>query len=551
MITKNLSPRILDALKKSQWWSAKTRDNGSTIQGLVCPQCGDKSAWAYASDPMSINCNRLSQCGARTKTIELFPEIRRNIERDCPPTKADPHRPAREYLLSRGLSEVLLDGLDYRYLKNARNSGSGAVMFFVGKDEKGNEVLNGRLFCQPAGEGKTHNVGSTKGRLWRHSGFSYDLEKRTWITEGILNALSLLQLGEQAIAVLSAGQDPLNVDLGGFKNLVLSFDNDEAGRRACKKWRLVYPTAAVIFCDPGQDWNDLLVSGSADQVANSFKNNLKRYANNGELAVAATAQEYAEIWNGFYNIAPGLFTFNGSTYFSEKKVPRGGDIENAFIAVSLCFKATLRVVSFIIDRSNPARLEYLYNLEINPRKGKPIEAMATGPDLASHRRLKEWFLSFARINFEGDAKACTALASLITEDKKAPEVKQLAVAGYQTETGDYVFAKWAVDISGKLIQPDKQGNFRIGYNQYFRAPAHAEDKAIIPASIDKDKVKEIYELLFQAWGFNGIVALSWTVAGWFVNQLKAAVNFYPFLSLYGDPASGKSALVTILNAVCE
>nr|WP_320010107.1 hypothetical protein [uncultured Desulfobulbus sp.] len=48
---------------------------------------------------------------------------------------------------------------------------------------------------------------------------------------------------------------------------------------------------------------------------------------------------------------------------------------------------------------------------------------------------------------------------------------------------------------------------------------------------------------------NGIVALSWTVAGWFVNQVKAETNFFPFLSLFGDPASGKSALVTMLNNI--
>lgn len=66
-----LGQRILERLKNSEFWTAKTRTTGRTIQNLVCPVCGDKNAWAYL-EPMAINCNRANQCGARTKTLELF-----------------------------------------------------------------------------------------------------------------------------------------------------------------------------------------------------------------------------------------------------------------------------------------------------------------------------------------------------------------------------------------------------------------------------------------------------------------------------------------------
>ncbi|MBB5348978.1 toprim domain-containing protein [Desulfoprunum benzoelyticum] len=544
-----LNEKLLDALRQSPYWTEKTRSNGNTIQQLICPACGDTKAWAYAARPMSINCNRGSKCGIKKNTFELFPEVRRNIERDFPATKADPHRPAREYLLSRGFSPAILEHLDYRYLKNVRKTGSGAVMFPVGKDEKGKEVLNGRLFSPPPGDGKTHNIGSTTGKYWKHPTIPYDPEKKTWIVEGVLNALSLLELGEQAIAVLSSGQDPAKVDLSEYKFLVLSFDNDAAGHRACKKWHLEHPAAAVILCDQGQDWNDLLQSGTPEQVKNTFSANTPRYILNGKLALAGTAQEYADHWSNFFNTAPGLFAFQGSTYFSEKKIPRGGNAEDAFISVSRCFKGVARVISFILDRSNPARPEYVYHLEIQPVKGRAIEATATGKDLASHRSLKEWFLTYAKINFEGDAKACTALASKISDDKKAPEVKQLTVSGYQPETGNYIFSKWATDTSGKILLPDKRGNFQVGYNQHFRPPTHSEEKAIFPAEIGKDRVKEIHGVILSAWGLNGVVALSWVIAGWFVNQVKATTDFFPFLSLHGDPASGKSALVTTMNAI--
>lgn len=233
--------------------------------------------------------------------------------------------------------------------------------------------------------------------------------------------------------------------------------------------------------------------------------------------------------------------------FAEKKQTRGG--ESSFISTTRCLKATVRVLSFIIDRTNPARPEYIYSLEINPAKGRAIEATATGPDLASPRRLKEWFATYAKLTWEGDAKSGTAFCLAVTDSKQAPEVRQLTQSGYQIETENYIFAKWGVDKSGKFLVPDKRGHFQTGYNRFFRVPAHAEEKAITPSDISQEKVKDIYGAIKGGWGLNGVVAFSWTLASLFVNQLKAALDFFPFLSLYGDPASGKSALVTILNHI--
>ncbi len=232
-----LAAKALECLKNSEWWTNSTRISGNTIQGLTCPACGEKgAAWAYLDSPMAINCNRLSQCGARTKTLELFPELKRNFDTDFKDDKADPQRPAREYLLSRGIPEALLKGLNFWYLANVRNTGCGAVMFTVGKDAQGKIVSNGRLFNPSVGEGKTHNIGSTAGLYWRHPGFTYDPNQPVWITEGIIDALSLLAMGLQAIAVLAAGQDPAKLDLSEFPQKVFAFDNDDAGRAACKKW---------------------------------------------------------------------------------------------------------------------------------------------------------------------------------------------------------------------------------------------------------------------------------------------------------------------------
>lgn len=542
-----LSQRILERLKNSEFWTPKTRTTGQTIQNLACPVCADKSAWAYTAEPRAINCNRANQCGARTKTLELFPELRANVERDFPATKADPHRPAREYLLSRGITLEALKGVDYRYQANARQTGSGAVMFFVGKDDKGKEILNGRLFNPPSGEGKTHNSGSTAGRYWRHQGHSDDPAQPVFITEGILDALSLHTLGAQAVAVLAAGQDPDKVDLAEFQNLVLAFDNDDAGRRAVKKWKQAHPLADVILCDPGEDWNDLLNSGPLEQAKKQFQAALPRYRTNGKLALAETAREWAEIFTDFRGYPPGLFEFHQETHFAVLKTRRGE--EAPYLDVSRCLRAALKVASYTLDRSNPARPEYRYNLEVQAKGRQPLTITASGKDLGNARALNEFLLTTAKLSWEGDAKAATALQVRITGDKRAPEVQLLPVIGYQPEVGAYVFHKWAVDQSGQVVTPDKRGHFRLGYNRIFQAPIHAEGKSITPATITGPQVAKMYQLIRAAWGENGAVALAWTVASWFVCQVKAEINLFPFLSMYGDPASGKSALVTLLNAI--
>lgn len=540
-----LSQRILERLKNSEFWTAKTRTTGRTIQNLVCPVCGDKSAWAFI-EPMSINCNRANQCGARTKTLELFPELRRDVERDHPATKADPHRPAREYLLSRGITPEALKGVDFRYHAKTRTGCGGAVMFFVGRNNKGEEILNGRLFNPPHGEQKGHNTGSTSGQFWRHQGHTYDPAQPVYITEGILNALSLHTLGIQAVSVLSSGQDPGKVDLAEFQNLVLAFDNDDAGQKAVQKWRQAHPLAEAVLCDPGEDWNDLLNSGTLEQAKKQFQAALPRYRANGKLALAETAHKWAEIFTDFHGCPPGLFEFNSQTYFAVLKSPKSGE---PYLDVARCLRAALKVASYTLDRSNPARPEYRYNLEVQAKGRQPLTITASGKDLGNARALNEFLLTTAKLSWEGDAKAATALQVRITGDKRAPEVQLLPVIGYQPEVGAYVFHKWAVDQSGQVVTPDKRGHFRLGYNRIFQAPIHAEGKSITPATITRPQVAKMYQLIRAAWGENGAVALAWTVASWFVCQVKAEINLFPFLSMYGDPASGKSALVTLLNAI--
>jgi len=155
---------LIDRLKLSEYWAAKTRMNENSIQGLICPQCGRARAWAYKDKPHSINCNRLNQCGARTKTLTLFPDVIPNVETSHPPTRQDPLQPATFYLKLRGLVKSL-KGMDYEYWPDIRKTGSGGVMFPVIRPD-GTRIYNGRIFNPPEGAGKTHNRGEARPALF-------------------------------------------------------------------------------------------------------------------------------------------------------------------------------------------------------------------------------------------------------------------------------------------------------------------------------------------------------------------------------------------------
>lgn len=247
----DLAARLRDRILGSELATDRTKVGAEYISGLLCPECGEREAWAYASKPFVIFCNRANNCGAKIRSWDLFPDLRVRIERDYPPTDLDPNRPAREFLKVRGL-EKSLEGLDFGHVPRTREGCGGGVGFPIGKlTDKGEAVypspavLNIRLYNPPAGEGKTHNTGKLGENYWSHPGRKLDLEQPVYITEGILNALSLWEMGLPAIAVLSANRDPRSLSLP-LKRITLAFDSDKAGQAAFRRWKLVYPTCEAL-----------------------------------------------------------------------------------------------------------------------------------------------------------------------------------------------------------------------------------------------------------------------------------------------------------------
>lgn len=531
----DLPSRIIEKLKQSEYWADKTKITENCIENLTCPECGEARAWAYKKEPWSINCNRLNECGSRTKTLDLFPDIIQRIEKENPPTEADPHRPATAYLQLRGLDEAL-KGLKYEYWENIRNTGSGGVMFPVG------DSWNGRLFNPPKGEGKTHNKGSTSGLVWKHSGREYKSFEETYATEGIITALSLIELGKQAIAVLSAGQDPAKIELSEFKNLVLAFDNDPAGREALIRWKKVLPDTKAMMPINHKDWNDLLLSNSREKVQEYFIKDRVKFEDTAKLAMAKSAEEYVEIYCEIHGSSPYLFTFDKCYYYSYKKPGKDDQNNNDPCITYMVSNFTLETDHYQLDTTVQEEPVNKFYIKIKPKNGRPVSCSVSANELSSPNSLTTMFLQRGRVVWWGDRRPSIDLIKLIV-GSNAPVVRQIKIMGHDIESDCYIFKHFMVSNKGHIIPISDSGFFTLSRSVYIRPAPYLTIKPIKGIS-----PQSIYHLFQKAWPEKSIVGLSWMTASWFVDRIKDKIGFFPFLSFYGDPSTGKTFCARRLNA---
>lgn len=538
---------IVHALKNSGFWTEKTKENSSYIHGLSCPECGEQEAFAYSASPFTIFCNRQNHCGAATKTMPLL-GISANVETRFKPAKQDPHRPAREFLRLRGLPDELISKTPFKYYSKTRAGCGGGVFFPVG------QVQSGRLFDPPPDEGKTHTTGPLDGQFWQRDPQEYHKDKPLHITEGIINALSLFAMGHQAVALVAAATDPAKFDLATLQALgskiILAFDGDKAGADYTKKWTGYLKEqgveAAAMLPLKG-DWNDLLTgSENVEQAAERFAKELPKYETQARLALAETAQDYAEIYaKANKDHVPGLFTFKGCYWWSWiKRNKKEGD--QLFVKKAGNF--TLKVRHYQLCEREHDLPVFTYRLDVKTRTAtKPVTVTATGNDLKSPDAMTGFFLRHAKANWNGGAEATNALRERILETN-APDVRQAEFAGYDHQSRFHVLKHVAISPKGEVIKPEKDGYFNVGRGICLRPSQDAP--AVRPEPPKPGFIKdELYPLLRRTWGNQAAVAVSFLTASVFVNQVRPELGFFPFLSLHGDPQTGKSRLLRTLNAM--
>jgi hypothetical protein len=124
-----------------------------------------------------------------------------------------------------------------------------------------------------------------------------------------------------------------------------------------------------------------------------------------------------------------------------------------------------------------------------------------------------------------------------------PEVRPLPYQGYDKKTGFYVFQHFAISPNGCLMRATDKG-FPVEKDSFIKT-SQISDINLSPE--EGEPAGRILDQISKAWGERGLVALSWAFASWFSHEVRLKTNFFPFLSLYGEPQTGKSELTRILS----
>ncbi len=544
---EELASDIIPEVKQSQYWNEKSKDTGDYLQNLTCPDCGLPNAFLYKSGPWAVICNKINSCGSKTGTAKLF-GLYEKISVKYPPTKQDPNRPAKVYMLSRGIPENLIDQARPEYIERTRAGEGGGVFFSVG------DVKSGRLFNPKGGKGKTHTTGKLNGQFWRLPNESYDPAKPLYLCEGILDALSFFAMGCQAVALVAAATKPEKFNLDKLRNLgneiISAFDNDEAGAVYTKNWQIYLKEKEVSFScimPKKGDWNNLLRNaGTSAKAAERFKSEYKAYETQARLMTAETTAEYAKVYYEYHKKQVGLFNFKRCMYYGSVKNEPGDklDIKNPYMV------GNFTVIATHYGLSTGEIPVYVYYLKVTPRVGRPVYTMAKGTDLKSPDTLKTFFLCSSKTHWTGGAIESKILTNRLS-DASVPTVRQAKRMGHDHQSGFRVYKYFAVSPVGKIIMPEKEGYFKINNTEYIKSFGN---KAINPfvddgSPLDPQLIPKALKLIYGAWAERGLVAVAFVVASAFVNDIKPKLTFFPFLSLYGDRSTGKSVLMTALNAI--
>ena len=522
---------------RASLWTSKSKENKDHYYGIQCPQCKAPEAFFYFDNPGTIHCHRGNECAKKTLMRDQFPELY-NFEKSFPVTESDPYAPAKSYLQSRGFEAETMRGVQFEHWSNIRNTGSGGIMFFVGINAKGEEVWNGRQYNPPKNEGKTHNVGESRGLIWTPPGIQKD--QPVYFCEAILEALSLRQLGLQAVSVLSASANPENFDISEYSRPIIAFNNDPAGIKGLRRWKKHFPQVSGILPPKGKDWNDILCSDKPESVKKYFDENFPLFETWAKLAMAETAEQYGIIYHEFFKHSCGLFEFKQCYYHSSAKETKHG----IAIRTIICSNFTLKVEHFQLNLEVADRPEFKYYITLKLETGKKYSFECSGTELSDPKKLRELFLNRAMGSWSGDLSASVALVKRIVETD-SPIVRQLQKVGYDRQSDCYTHASFCINSSGECIIPNDSGFFKVSDTAFLRPLKGFKYDNILPKKVLD--LSEIYLLLCDAWPQRSEVAMAWMVGSWFVNQIKDRIGFFPFLSFYGDTQTGKTKLCLFLN----
>jgi len=524
MITKEIRSYIINNFKGIE--------SGKYIRRIECPACRKREAWASTENPFIIFCPRKNECGESTKIRDIAPRLF-NFPKHYPATKARPNYPAEMYLEGRGISRNIIDKVSFEYVGNIKREGKNlgaAIMWDLGKGLK-----SGRLMYPPVGEGKSHHQGKVGGHLWG-SEYISEWNKPIYLVEGIIDAMSLMSAGHQALAYLSCNYTPnFSALKGKIKHVIIGPDNDSAGLKVIDKFTELLRDLdmeiqiAIALPPEGEDWNDLAQKSLNEKVITDC-------TYRGELAKAENPMEFVGIYKGWTGREPAIFEMWGRTWFCWQKPVKKDCFETQVDKIG---NFTIRLEKTIHTYDEQGRLINMWKVKLTGYDGKQTQFEMRGKEIATINRARETFASLGAVAYDpGPTKHHAAFVEYIFK-QKAKHVRRMSCFGIDDKTGAFITSKFCVH-NGKMTAP-RDGHLKIGNEEI--EPLDM-DNMIKPK--ESDSVR-ILSLMLGAFGTRGRIALGWWFGSLFRDDFIERNNFYPFLSCYGEAQTGKSTLALFLS----
>ena len=517
--------------------------SGKNIQNLECPSCGKREAYANASEPRALYCNRKNKCGFTTDidAKKIASDLFQDFQKNHPPTKINPKATAKAYLKSRGLNpddvdfeqkQIKVDGKEYQ-----------SVGFRIDKD-----TINYRLIDY-SGKDKTRNYGEYSGKIWKNKKLNF--KKPIYITESVIDSLSLIQgAGVQSVSCLSSSHIPKEFyqSLPEHAQIVLAFDNDKAGSEATSKHRdfliehssIEKSNVSVSLPPSGKDWNDMLKDVSDEKKLTEhpewewceWRGKLLAEEQSGTFEEYRTI--FSERYSGKYGFYLGFLIYAGETWLTSKKIKNGKVIPES----TRLLNGNLTLLYDLVDETLPYENRTRHRFKWEPKTSQHTLMEMNSESFGKPESFGTKMLAYRGVFYGSPNQLKQYIENLF--EQKPPRIRQLTAFGYDPKSDCFVYSHRLYDADGK--------RFEVGNDAYF-------EKQNLSPFLEKSSIPKVGELdystlldhLFGAFGNRGLLALGFWIASIFSHVVFEEFRFFPFLSIYGDPRTGKSFLVLLLN----
>jgi hypothetical protein len=515
---------------------------------------------------------------------ELYGDLFDDWSKRAPATDDQPAASAKAYLtFARGFDVGMIEGwyTQEHYFDRDLNIGSATVRFPLDKGgywerliDKPNRFGKKKARFKP-GE-------SYKGYWWVPPCVDLLQVDELWIVEGVFDAIALVQNGIPAVAALSSNAYPeeslkaLFTARGGkTPKLVWALDNEPGAHKYTRMW--VRQARELGFtCDAAQipqpdsrkvDWNDLhqrwAFMDDVEARTQRIDKELEDAKHHGALLIAESAVEKALLMYQWREREEFHFGFDSRLYWWKLDISKFNSAMQALDASDnhedqqLNDKArrakALRMSGCVVEIANcyPKALYFQRN-EITdeswyffrvdfPHDGGSVKNTFTGGQVAAASEFKKRLLGMgAGAVFTGSGQQLDKIMKDQLFGIKT--VQTIDYVGYSREYGCYVFNDIAVR-EGQLISINEEEFFEMGK---LKLKSLQKGVKIALQRDAKDYDSQWLDLLWQCFGAQGTVALTFWFGSLFAEQIRARYQSFPFLEATGEAGAGKTTLLTLL-----